>query len=194
MKSVKSVRTLCVAVGACLIVCAAISFAAWRIGIARNAEKAESYASALLELIPEPKEAPIEERRDNTMSALSVDGTDFVGIIEMPQYGAALPVGASWGRVSRYPCLFDGSIYDGSLKIGATAEKGQFDFYRSLSLGDTVIYTDTEGNRYTLEISAIRSARHANKDALSREEAPLTLFIKNVYSFEYLIVFCDTAY
>ena len=66
-----------------------------------------------------------------------------------------------------------------------------FDFYRELSVGDRVVYTDMEGNRYNFEISGMRYEKHADQAALQHEQAPLTLFIKNIYSFEYLIIFCD---
>jgi sortase A len=145
-------------------------------------------------LIPEPQNAIPEERRDNTMSVLSVDGEDFVGIVEIPRYESTLPVCAAWGKASKYPCRFNGSIYDSTMQIGATTQKGQYDFYRELSVGDTVIYTDVEGNRYTFSITGLRSEKHADQAALQREDVPLTLFIKNIYSFEYLIVFCDVSH
>ena len=61
-------------------------------------------------------------------------------------------------------------------------------------MGDTVVYTDVEGNRYTFSITGLRSEKHADQAALQREDVPLTLFIKNIYSFEYLIVFCDVSH
>ena len=80
------------------------------------------------------------------------------------------------------------------MQIGATTQKGQYDFYRELSVGDQVIYTDVEGNRYTFSITSLRYEKHADQAALQREEAPLTLFVKNIYSFEYLIVSCNALY
>jgi hypothetical protein len=118
----------------------------------------------------------------------------FVGIVEFPRYESALPVCADWGEISKYPCRFSGSIYNGTMQIGATTQKGQYDFYRELSVGDTVSYIDVEGNRYTFTITSLRYEKRADQTALQYEEAPLTLFIKNIYSFEYLIVFCDVPY
>ena len=125
------------------------------------------------------------------MSVLSVDGTDFVGIVEFPHYESALPVCADWGGISKFPCRFSGSIYNGTMQIGATTQKGQYDFYRELSVGDTVSYIDVEGNRYTFTITSLRYEKHADQAALQHEDAPLKLFVKNIYSFEYLIIFCD---
>jgi sortase A len=123
-----------------------------------------------------------------------VDGTDFIGIIELPQYASALPVCADWGNISEYPCRLSGSVYDGTMQIGATTQTGQYDFHRELSVGDTVIYTDAEGNRFTYAITSLHQEKHADQAALQQKSAQLTLFIKNIYSFEYLIAFCDIAH
>lgn len=189
-----AIQKICILVGACLLVGAIVILALWRWNINNSEKQVLSYVNTLQALIPEPQNAVPEERRDNTMSVLSVDGTDFVGIVELPRYASTLPVCADWGKTSKYPCRFSGSIYDGTMQIGATTQKGQYDFYRELSVGDTIIYTDAEGNRYTYAITSLRYEKHADQAALQHEEAALTLFIKNIYSFEYLIVFCDVSY
>ena len=166
-------------------------FALWRWNINNSEKQAQYYVNKLQSLIPKPQNAVPEERRDNTMAVLSVDGTDFVGIVALPHYKSVLPVCADWGEISKYPCHFSGSIYNGTMQIGATTQKGQYDFYRELSVGDSLIYTDVEGNRYTFTITSLRYEKHADQAALQREDAPLTLFVKNIYSFEYLIVSCN---
>jgi sortase A len=166
----------------------------WRWNIHDSVERAQYYVDTLQTLIPEPLNAVPEERRDNTMAVLSVDGVDFVGILELPRYGSALPVCAEWGETAKYPCRFSGSIYDGTMQIGATTQKGQYDFYRELSVGDEVYYTDAEGNRYAFKITSLCYEKHVDQATLQQNEAPLKLFIKNIYSFEYLIVFCSASY
>ena len=128
------------------------------------------------------------------MPILSVDGIDFVGMLEIPRFGSILPVCAKWGQLTKCPCQFSGSIYDSTIKIGATTQKGQCDFYREITVGDIILFTDMEGNRYTYVVSSLCYEKHANKTTLEREKSALTLFIKNVYDFEYLIVSCDVAY
>ena len=191
MKNGFTIQKICILVGACLLIGAIVILALWRWNINNSEKRTQYYVDTLRALIPEPQNAALEERRDNTMSVLSVDGTDFVGIVELPHYASALPVCTDWGKTSKYPCRFSGSIYDGTMQIGLTTQKGQYDFYRELSVGDTVIYTDVEGNKYTFTITSLRYEKHADQGALQQEEAPLTLFIKNIYSFEYLIVFCN---
>lgn len=193
MKKGFAVRKICIIAGACLLILAAVLLGLWRWNIDKSEERVQYYISTLRALIPEPQNAVPEERRDNTMSALSIDGVNFAGIVELPRYASALPVCADWGKTYKYPCRFSGSIYDGTMQIGATTQKGQYDFYRELSVGDTVLFTDVEGNRYTFTITSLRYEKHADQTALQREEAALTLFIKNIYSFEYLIVSCDVS-
>ena len=189
-----TIQKICVLVGICLLVGAVVMLAFWRWNIHSSQKKAQYYVSTLQALIPQPQNAVPEERRDNTMSVLSVDGIDFVGIIEIPRYGSALPVCAEWGKTSKYPCRFSGSIYDGTMQIGTTTQKGQYDFYRELSVGDMVNYTDAEGNRYAFTITSLRPEKHADQTTLHQKEAALTLFIKNIYAFEYLIVSCDVSF
>ena len=184
-------QRISVIVGVVLLVCAILTLVLWNWNISHSEKQSASYVSTLQALLPAPRDAIPEPRRDNTMAVLPIDGTDFVGILEMPRYGLALPVGADWGNTYQFPCRFSGSIYDGSLQVGATTQKGQFDFYRELSVGDRILYTDMEGNRYTYEITSLRYESHADQTALQRVDASFTLFIKNIYSFEYLIVFCN---
>ena len=191
IQSKSLISRICILVGFCLLAAAVALPLLWQWGNRASEEKMEAYVNTIRTVIPDPQSAIPEERRDNAMSILSVDGTDFVGLLEIPRYGSALPVCADWGKVSKYPCRLNGSIYDRTMQIGGTSQKGQYDFYREISAGDAVYFTDVEGNRYTYSVTDIRYEKHADQTALHRDEAALTLFIKNVYAFEYILVFCD---
>ena len=186
-------RRVCLFAGIGLLVAAGVTLLSWQIGIRTAKTQAAAYVQTLQTLMPEPQGAALEARSDNTMPVLSLDGTDFVGILEIPCHESVLPVCADWGTPSKYPCRFSGSIYDGSIQIGGTSQAGQYDFYRAISVGDALFFTDMEGNRYAFSVTDLRYERHADQAALLRQEADLTLFIKNMYAFEYIIVFCDAA-
>ena len=50
---------------------------------------------------------------------------------------------------------------DNTMQMGGTAQEGQYSFYRELSVGDDVYFTDMEGNRYACTITDIRFEKHA---------------------------------
>lgn len=185
------IRKVFVIVGVCLLVIAMLFFGVWQWNIHTSEKRLKEYVSVIHELIPEPQGAVIEERRDNVMSTLSINGTDFVGLLEVPKYDSVLPICANWGNASKYPCRFSGSVYDRTMQIGATTQSGQYDFYRDISVGDSVSFIDMEGNGYSYKVIDICYKKAINKDTLKHNEASLTIFVKNIYAFEYIIIYCD---
>lgn len=189
----KKLQRICLLAGIALLIVAAVVLIAWQGGIRSAGEKAAYYVQSIQALTPQSQSAVPEPRLDNAMPALSIDGTDFAGIIEVPGFGSALPVGAEWGKVSQYPCLFDGSAYDSTLQIGASSQAGQYDFYRDISVGDSVFFTDMAGNRFSYTVKDIRYQKHADQATLQKADADLTLFIQNIYAFEYIVISCDIS-
>ena len=174
-----------------LLLAAAVMMVIWFRDIYAAQQRAAASVDTLRTLMPDPQGAILEERRDNTMPVLSLDGTDYIGILEMPAHGSELAVCAEWRKPSGCPCRFSGSVYDRSLQIGGTSRQGQYDFFREISVGDALFFTDMTGNRYAYTVKDICYEQHADEAALSSHDVALTLFIKNVYAFEYILVFCD---
>lgn len=184
-------QKICLLAGIGLMIAAGVVLVVWQYGIHTAQQRTAACVHTLRTLLPEPQSAVPEVRGDNAMPVLSVEGTDFIGILELPAHGSALPIRADWGTPAQCPRRFSGSIYDGSLQIGGTSQKGQYDFYREISAGDDVFFTDMTGNRYAYTVRDIHYRKHADQNALQEEDAALTLFVKNIYAFEYMILFCD---
>ena len=193
IRSKLSIRKLCLLIGIGLLAGAVITLVVWQWNINASRDMSQNYVQKLRTIMPEPINATLEARRDNALPVLSIDGTDFVGIVEMPRYNLSLPICADWGQNSDLPCLFNGSIYNSTLQIGATSQKGQFDFYREISVGDQILFYDMEGNRYILEITGLKYEDHIDQTTLQKEDAAMTLFIKNMYAFEYLVIYCNAV-
>ena len=181
-------QNICLSAGIVMMAAALVTLLFWQWNIRASAKAAAEYTQTLRALIPEPQGAVPEQRQDNAMAVLCLSGRDFVGILEMPRFDSALPVGADWGSSSRYPCRFSGSVYDRSIRIGATSQPGQYDFFREISVGDSLFFTDMTGNRYSYTVTDIRYTKHADPES---READLTLFIHNVYAFEYIQIYCS---
>lgn len=188
-----TIRKILIIAGVCLLVAAMALFIAWQWYIRAAERNAKGYVRVIRELVSEPQGAVPEERRDNTMATLSIDGTDFVGLLEVPKYDSVLPVCDDWGNPAKHLCRFGGSVYDRTMQIGGTSQNGQYDFYRDISVGDSVFFTDMEGNRFSYTVTDIRYEKNVNRSTLQRKESSLTVFIKNIYAFEYIIIYCDTV-
>lgn len=160
--------------------------------IQKYSDALSEYVHTLEGLIPEEHSAVIEPRVNNTMTSLSVNENNFVAILSLPSNDATFPVGVSWESIDAYPCLYSGSVYDGSLVIGTTSQRGQFDFVKDVSVGNKVYLTDMTGNRFSYEVADIQYSDHADNQTLASDPHDLTIFVKNVYAFEYIIIRCSS--
>ncbi len=183
-------KNLLVILGALLLAGAMLCLGIWHFTVQTNKQNAQKITNTIYSLIPTPQAAVPEEQSSVTMPTLSVNGADFVGILEMPSFGSTLPVAANFENTAKYPCKFSGSLYTGDLKIGATSQNGQYSFAKDISVGETLHFTNTLGNRYAYTVSNIKVVKHINETTLNSENAQLTLFVKNVYDTEYFVFFC----
>lgn len=142
-------------------------------------------------LMPQSANRVPEERGNNTMAAMEIDGVNVVGVLEFPQYGRTLPVASQWDTalVSSLPCRFTGSIYDRTMIIGAV--DGQLPFAAQTEVGDRVLLTDMEGGRYTYRVAAIHHAKHATLEKLQAGDYAMTIFVKVSKTSEYLLIRCQ---
>ena len=130
------------------------------------------YVEQLQQSIPEVRDAFEEERTDMDMPVMEVSGEDFVGILEVPAYGAEFPIGNEWENdiIIKYPCRYWGSLYDGSLIIGGGTDEGQLEFAEDISIGDIIQITDMTGARYSYEVSWVEKVKELSKEYLENLE------------------------
>ena len=147
-------------------------------------------------LLPPVKDAYPEERGNSNMPVMELYGVNVIGIIEMPAYGAKLPVSSAWNAKTSegMPCRYDGNVHERNLFIGTVDTKGQFDFVSQLSVNDLLFFTDMEGCRFSYTINSIKHAKSFNVDGWSDEKADLTVFVKDAFSGEYTVIYCMTEY
>lgn len=194
MSGRKTIRLhqICITCGCLMLASAMLLMVVWQISLHVTTEKARRDTETILQLIPEPQSAVPESRSNNTMASLAVDGTDYIGLLSFPMFDSILPVRAEWNKGLPAPCWYDGSVYDGSLIIGTSNQKGQYTFCQEINVRDVLYFTDMTGNRYTYEVTDVRYREHADDQILRNTEADLTLFIKNMYALEYIILYCNT--
>ncbi len=159
----------------------------------KAATDARQLAAQLLQWMPPVQNAAPEDRGNNGMPSMEVQGADFCGILEVPGYNTTLPVGSVWnaGSLYRYPCRFTGSIYDGSLIIGGSDSAGQLDFMKKITGGDWVYVTDMTGNRYRCAVHDVMRTTDVSAEHLQSLDADLVLFARNTYGLDYTLVLCN---
>lgn len=146
-------------------------------------------------LMPQAADRVPEERGNNKMASMEIDGVNVVGVLSFTGYGRTLPLAGDWDTtlVSSMPCRFTGSIYDTSLIIGAVDGETQLSFASRMEVGDEVVLTDMEGGRYTYQVEAIQHAKHATLEKLQAGDYALTIFVKDSNTSQYLLIRCQVS-
>lgn len=190
------ISAVCLILGAVLLLTAGTVLAVTQL----SGEQAKKDTARILEqartMMPRAMDRVPEERGNNTMASMEMDGVNIAGVLEIPQFAAALPLASAWdtGLVKSMPCRFTGSIYDGSLIIGAVDGEDQFSFASSMETDDLIVLTDMEGGRYTYRVAAIQHAKHATLEKLQFGNYALTIFVKDSRNGEYLLIRCDSDF
>ena len=152
--------------------------------------RAQRLVSQIEAVMPQRTAGSEENYRVMDMPALCLEGQDLIGLVEIPAYGVKLPIGNRWqaGKVGRYPSRLEGTVYDGSLIVGGSGR--QLACLAQVGHGDAVIVTDLHGAEFRYTVSRIRRTNDADIHSLRSDQVRLVLFMRDVYSMEYVIVEC----
>ena len=113
------------------------------------------------------------------MPTKEVDGRTYVGVLDIPALGKSFPVQSEWSypNLKASPCRYAGSVYLDTMVICAHNYAGHFSTIKNLSIGDTVTFTDVDGNVFTYRVLELITLRpNQNKDMISGDDWDLTLF------------------
>ena len=140
-------------------------------------------------VLPPYTQGTAEMRYNSEMPMMSVDGNDYVGILEIPSKNIKLPVCSSWDeyKVRSVPCRYTGSIY-GNLVIGGTNTSENFEFLNVLDKGEKIRFIDMTGNMY---IYTVFSISHKNNFDLELTDNELVLFTYLNDVSKYVFVNCE---
>lgn len=189
----KKITTIVMVLGAALIIAAMATVIIHHVSQNSYRDNVQQIVKDIYELIPDVEDAVPEISSDITMPVMEIDGYDFTGIIEVPAYGKTLPVYGGWqkNKLKRFPCRYTGSIYDGSLIIGASENTGQFDITKLITGGDEVLFTDMTGLRYPYVVTDIYMTKDVSTENLRAQKADLLLFIKSSFGSDYMLISCE---
>ena len=112
------------------------------------------------------------------MPAVTVDGQDYIGTLQLPSLELEFPVISRWSysRLKLAPCRYAGSAYTGDLVIAAHNYSRHFGRLKDLAQGDLVRFTDADGNVFTYAVAAREVLLPTAVEEMSAGEWDLTLF------------------
>lgn len=149
----------------------------------RNAgKKSESVLPLLAEEAgaSEFKNVPIYQiYEDEDMPAVEIDGVKYIGILEIPKLDIELPIinELDYSELKNAPCRYSGSVYSDNLIIAGHNYKSHFGRLKELQTGDSVIFTDADGNRFTYAVETSEELAADEVDEMLDETGwDLTLF------------------
>lgn len=115
---------------------------------------------------------------DMEMPTLEIDGHDYIGTLEIPSLELSLPVLSEWSypKLKLGPCRYTGSVYRDDLVIAAHNYTRHFGSLKNLAEGDTVIFTDVDGNVFTYEMAVMETLMPTETEEMTGGDYDLTLF------------------
>ncbi len=125
------------------------------------------------ELVPEYVKNPEME-----MPTVEVSGQECVGMIEIPALGLKLPVISEWSdaKLKKAPCRYSGSAYLKNMIIAGHNYRTHFSGIKRLNPGDSVVFTDADGNVFSYEVAEIETVGGYDIEKMEAGDWDLTLF------------------
>lgn len=115
---------------------------------------------------------------DMEMPVKIIDGREYVGVLCIPSLELVLPVINRWNdsNLKIAPCRYEGSAYKDNLIIAGHNYTAHFGKLGNMREGDTVIFTDMDGNVFTYKMAEWEILKPADIEGMEREDWDLTLF------------------
>jgi sortase A len=137
-----------------------------------------------------PQELPLQQRE---MVVQEIDGHNYIGFVGIPALELELPVMADWTypQLKIAPCRFTGSIFTDDLVIMAHNFERHFGRIRDLKPGDTVTFTDMEGQTISYEVVVLDILHPTAVEDMTAGEYDLTLFTCTYGGKSRVTVRCD---
>lgn len=115
---------------------------------------------------------------DMEMPVQVIDGNEYIGVLEIPKLELSLPVASEWSypKLRKTPCRYDGTAYKGNLIISAHNYESHFGKLKTLQEGESVIFTDVDGNVFRYEVSSRETIMPKDIEGMMSGDWDLTMF------------------
>lgn len=112
------------------------------------------------------------------MPIKNVNGIDYVGVLSIPELGIDLPVASQWNyrNLLVTPCRYYGSAYLHNMVVCAHNYEAHFGRIKHLNVGDSVIFTDIDGNKFEFRVNELETLQPTAIEEMLSNDYDLTLF------------------
>lgn len=175
-----------------LLVAAALLLTGYNVREESHAEQSASTAAVRLKetiVQDEPKAADADGAVETgipdyvfdptiPMPTETIDGRDYIGVLEIPACELTLPVISDWSypALKEAPCRYAGSAYQEDLILAGHNYRSHFGKLQNLAVGDTVRFTDMSGNNFTYMVAERETLAAADVEEMESGDWDLTLF------------------
>ena len=127
------------------------------------------------------------------MPTTEINGKDYIGVLEIPALDLSLPIISQWSypNLKLSPCRYAGSTYLDNLVIAAHNYSTHFGNIKNLRPGDTLSFTDVDGNVFYYEVSDIEILNPTDTREMVSGDYALTLFTCTYGGQNRVTVRCD---
>ena len=190
----KKLGTLLICTGLAMVLSAVALFVwNWREGNAAGKVSGE-VLPLLVEEIRERKDSSIDPLSPK-MTAILVEGYEYVGFISLPTLELELPVMADWSeaKLKLSPCRYYGSVRGGDTVICAHNYARHFGRLSELRIGESVLFTDLDGTVTRYAVAEVQVLAPSEVEDMISGDYPLTLFTCTYGGNSRITVRCDFA-
>ena len=140
------------------------------------------------ELSAEPEETPAV----STMTLATVDGYDYIGILDLPALELAVPILSDWDKkkLDIAPCRHFGSVETDDLVIAGHNYRRHFLNLYKLNVGDEIRFTTMDGTEIDYTVAEKRTLEATAVDTVLESEYDLILYTCTYSGTERTAVFC----
>ena len=125
----------------------------------------------------------------------TIDGRNYIGVLDIPALGLSFPIISEWSydALQIVPCRYSGSAYLDNLVIAGHNYRSHFASLPQLQPGDTVTFTDMDGNVFSYAVSSLETLSSYAISDMTSGDWDLTLFTCTVGGQSRLAIRCDQA-
>lgn len=185
--------------GGVLLIVAALFLTGYNVKEENQAGK--EAARIISELPVEPKGPKADETPDYTLSPDlempfdSIEGNSYIGVLELPSLGLALPVLKEWSypNLRIAPCRYTGSVYKENMVIAGHNYSTHFGHLKELASGDPILFMDMDGNVFQYKVARVEILGPTEIKRMTEGDWSLTLFTCTLSGGSRVTVRCENV-